>query len=479
MKVFGNPVPRNVEIKGKISQALMKKQYNFDPNESYDLCTQKNDTLHDSLGITDIVMGTLGDPIDANKGIVVGTIRMGFGHYRIGIAMASAARSKGLIPYWFDLLSFEGTTGEKIINQVEKLYSLGSRISQKSNMFNKYFWEPLNSESFKKLSQYVGDSFTTELLTGVYKNLPMDIPFIGTHSWTSQAAVKAGMTKVVTAICDNWPMALHYAEGAIHTVQSESSYLGYRIFREMTDSKDIPIPMPSSSIKLTGHYVDHELLVNLEDDCNQRIKRIEAKKERRLLFSVGGAGAQLDTLVDIIKKLKSQILEGKVTLFVNVGDHLAVWEGLQKKLPDMQDSFTTYFDDFPKVQALVDQALKEDIKGIHVFHSKNIYVAVYTTNLLMRCSDIMLTKPSELAYYPIPKLFIKRVGGHEAWGAIRGAEIGDSTIECYTDALLFPTLDLLIDEDDMLRRFIDNIIALKKLGIYDGAYKVIDIAMNA
>ena len=51
-----------------------------------------------------------------------------------------------------------------------------------------------------------------------------------------------------------------------------------------------------------------------------------------------------------------------------------------------------------------------DEYGIHVFLHENFYAAVYATNILMRVSDVMITKPSELSFYPVPKLFIQRVG---------------------------------------------------------------------
>ncbi len=51
--------------------------------------------------------------------------------------------------------------------------------------------------------------------------------------------------------------------------------------------------------------------------------------------------------------------------------------------------------------------------------------------------NVLVTKPSELAFYPVPKLFIKRVGGHEQWGAIHSAEIGDGTLECRDMLSLF------------------------------------------
>lgn len=77
---------------------------------------------------------------------------MGFGHYRISIAIASAANALGYKPYWLDLNSFKDTTGGKVINAQNDLYSLGSRISQKSKLFNRFVWEPVNYEGFKKIT---------------------------------------------------------------------------------------------------------------------------------------------------------------------------------------------------------------------------------------------------------------------------------------------------------------------------------------
>ena len=74
------------------------------------------------------------------KDVVISNIRMGFGHYRISMAMASAAKALGYNPLWFDLHSFKDTTCGKVIRHQNDLYSLGSRLSQKSKLFN-IFWE--------------------------------------------------------------------------------------------------------------------------------------------------------------------------------------------------------------------------------------------------------------------------------------------------------------------------------------------------
>ncbi|MDE6740659.1 MAG: hypothetical protein K2K07_16375, partial [Lachnospiraceae bacterium] len=113
----------------------------------------------------------------------------------------------------------------------------------------------------------------------------------------------------------------------------------------------------------------------------------------------------------------------------------------------------------------------------HAFWHMNIFEAVYCTNLLMRSCDVLVTKPSELAFYPVPKLFIKRVGGHEQWGAIHSAEIGDGTLECRDIPHTLQMISLFTEEKSLLADMCENIIKNKAAGIYDGAYKVVELAM--
>ena len=96
----------------------------------------------------------------------------------------------------------------------------------------------------------------------------------------------------------------------------------------------------------------------------------------------------------------------------------------------------------------------------------------------MRVVDVMITKPSELAFYPVPKIFNKRVGGHEAWGAIRGAEIGDGTIETASYSGLHRTLKLLIEDVDLPSLYCRQIMRNNRDGIYNGAYNAIKLAVD-
>ena len=211
--IFGNVIRDSDYRKAEKSKRKFMKKFGDDSGADYPAVLLDNPHIGDILGVRDIrLQDGLGDgEFDLEKGIVVGNIRMGFGHYRISMAIASAAHAMGYTPYWMDLNSYSQTTCTKVISAQNDLYSLGSRISQKSRLFNKLVWEPMNYEGFRKLSYNASDQKNAELMAPVFRNVPKEIPVVGTHVWPAQAAIHAGMKYVVNAMPDNWPMALHLA----------------------------------------------------------------------------------------------------------------------------------------------------------------------------------------------------------------------------------------------------------------------------
>ena len=474
-RIFGNEMSDRSYRKALRTKEKFARKYGDDGDRIYHLRTEPAPAIGGLLGVQNLVLSEETGVSFDEKSVVIGNIRMGFGHYRISMAMASAARALGCQPYWFDLHSFQQAACGKIIGEQNQLYSLGSRLSQQVPPFNKLVWEPLNSEGFRRLSYNCSDQKTAELMTGVYSDLPKDIPFIATHVWPSQAAIHAGLTHVVNAVPDNWPMALHLSEGAVHTVQTPSAYLGYRALRGMDSTRSLH-PMPKNAVVYTGHYVDHELVSNIEADCAKRIARMRSGAPKRWLMSVGGAGAQKEIFVTIIRRLIPAIKKEKAALFVNVGDHANVWQELLRAIPEMQPMLHRHFDDFDETVRFCEAAYDGAVTGIHAFCHKDIFAAVYSTNLLMRVSDVLITKPSELSFYPVPKLMIHRVGGHEAWGAIRSAELGDGTYECSTPSETAAMLVLLQKNGDIIEQMCGHIQAAKQAGIYDGAYRAVELA---
>merc|ERR1719223_509008 len=86
--------------------------------------------------------------------------------------------------------------------------------------------------------------------------------------------------------------------------------------------------------------------------------------------------------------------------------------------------------DMKGVQAFKKNALTgEPTKGVTLFSYDDYFTAVATTDILSNVADVLACKPSELAFYPIPKLMIRRVGDHEAYSALRASELGDGTLE--------------------------------------------------
>ncbi|MBE5961406.1 MAG: hypothetical protein E7256_08470 [Lachnospiraceae bacterium] len=477
--IFGNQMKKRViKQAGKKQQSYVRK-FGDDRNVVYHLAEQENTSIGPFFGVKNIVIEQNNAKTfspDCEKGVIVGNIRMGFGHYRISMAIASAANALGYVPYWMDLNSYSETTGGKVIRAQNDLYSLGSRISGKSRLFNHFIWEPMNYEGFRKLSYNAADQKNAELMTAVFKEVPKDMPYVATHVWPAQAAVHAGMKHVVNAIPDNWPMALHLAEGSLHTVQTHSSYLGYRVLNGM-DKKKVLKPMPKEAIQYAGHYVDHELVSNIEHDCMLRVKRQQEKKPMRFLLTIGGAGAQKEIFAAIIKELLPFIKKRQAALYVNVGDYKNVWEELKSEIKALEKA-TIHFDDWKETCQFAADAIQGEVTGIHVFYHADIFQAVYTTNLLMRSTDVLVTKPSELSFYPIPKLFIKRVGGHERWGAIHSSEIGDGTLECRDIPHTLQMLHLFLEDRYLLESMCDNILQNKQMGIYDGAYKAVKLAVS-
>ena len=486
-EIFGNQMTRADYEKAVASKNRYIRRFGDDADAFYPVSIQDNPCIGPLLGVQDVRLGeqrksvrdqmTQGTDFDRKKGVIVGNIRMGFGHYRISMAIASAANALGYTPYWMDLNSYPQTTCTKVISAQNDLYSMGSRISQKSKAFNKVVWEPMNYEGFRKLSYNASDQKNAELMAPVFSDVPKDIPVIATHVWPAQAALHAGMKYVVNAIPDNWPMALHLAEGSLHTVQTHSAYLGYRTLNGMR-GKEILHPMPADSLLYTGHYVDHELVDNIKKDCKRRMKRWKEKEPMRFLLTIGGAGAQKEIFAAIIRYLMPAIRKKEVALFVNVGDYRNVWDELVTEIRGLSKVSRTHFNDWSDTLSFCEKALDGRVIGVHAFWHEDIFEAVYATNLLMRCTDVLVTKPSELSFYPVPKLFIKRIGGHEKWGAIHSAELGDGTIECPDIPHVLQMIELFRSDPSLLKGMCDNIRRNQEIGVYNGAYRAVEAAFE-
>lgn len=489
-EAFGNRISGKAALFNKISVSFCKKFFGK-LSEPLDLVAIPKGQVYKDFNVWTLVRRddekAMIDPdtgkklkfeeINPKKSLVIGTIRMGFGHWRIAIAIASAAHKLGIKSYLLDLMSFSDSSIAKSIKFLESYYNGFSRLSQNWKWFNEHIWEKITSQSSLTLDSSLQQRQLSEFFIPAFAKIPKNIPMIAAHPWVGHAAVLNGTERVISLIPDNLPLAFWLVEGSIHTVQSPSAYMGYRTLINM--EKGIPIEkcIDKDKIIMAGHYIDYELTANIAKDCKARLARIANGEPRRLLLTMGGAGAQALKFADIAKYCQKYIQDKKASLLINMGDHEGRWQILKEHL-DKENIKYTMHTNWAKTQKFIAEMEESSVTGVHIFLHSDFYGAVYATNLLMRHCDVMITKPSELSFYPVPKLFIQRVGRHEAWGAIRGSEIGDGTKEVTTQDILHRVLSTIIEEDDILKMNIQHVIQNDKSKIYNGAIEVVKIAMN-
>ncbi|MDE6067698.1 MAG: hypothetical protein K2F89_01925, partial [Treponemataceae bacterium] len=270
--IFQNKVSRFAAARARLGSMACRKLFGVQ-REALDLVAVPKGEVYRNFHVLTLVrrseaesmLDENGAPIkareiDPNNSLVIGTIRMGFGHWRIAIALASAAHSMGVRAYLLDLMSFSGTPIEKSIKFLEGIYNSLSRFSQKSKIFNTLIWEPITSGMNAHLDSAIQNREVSKLFKAAFEKLPKEIPVVAAHPWVGWSAVLCGMKKVVSMIPDNLPLAFWLVEGSVHTVQSPSAYMGYRTLLHMEKGAPILNCLPQEEIAQTGHYVDYEIL---------------------------------------------------------------------------------------------------------------------------------------------------------------------------------------------------------------------------
>ena len=91
-QIFGNDIAPGAYKKAVRSKQKFIRKFGDDSTKIYPTSIQANPYIGPELGVSDIRVGEEGTAdFNTEKGIIVGNIRMGFGHYRISMAIASAA----------------------------------------------------------------------------------------------------------------------------------------------------------------------------------------------------------------------------------------------------------------------------------------------------------------------------------------------------------------------------------------------------
>ncbi|KAG7344580.1 hypothetical protein IV203_022588 [Nitzschia inconspicua] len=402
--------------------------------------------------------------------VVVATIRMGFGHHRLAYSACSWALENGHVTIFHDLLNIKSDESE-MITSIDALYSKFSRMATELGGPVEKLWGQAMKQGDADALRVA--SFTAAHLQPLLTAYPKDTPLITTHQLCALVASAAGFTNVVNLVVDNYPQWFLVVPKTLNSVQGPVNYQSF-----------LRMGVPAEELRLAGHWCPAQLVNNIEADCTRRIERAIASpmKPRRLLVPVGGAGAQKTFINSMIEAIQDWIKGGQLQLFLNAGDHKHMKTAFIEVLDKCQLDYEMVTDtqgvrDFQK--KLLNPKNEPD-KAITLFAFDEYFPAVATTDMLCRVADVLVCKPSELAFYCIPKLHIRRVGDHEADSARRAAEAGDGSLEAREVSEAMRYLELILQQPpDLLISWNEAIIENNKIGTYDGCKNVVAWAVEA
>ncbi len=447
--------------------------------------------------------------------------------------------SKDRTTYFHDLLNIDSPEAD-LIKSTDEVYSKMSRITSNIGGVVEKLWGKAMLSGDGDALRISG--LTAVHLRPLFKDLPLDTPIIATHCYVALAAVSAGFRNVINLVIDNHvSKALHliidlrcmmlyefwtYEVSSVlvhgqmhfffiyHALLTHFLYISYQkhlfnsIINVLQAQWFVVVPgclnlvqgpvnyqnflkmgVSQSNIQLAGHWIPRDLVTNIPSDCQRRIQRANAGfvqdgssyLPRRILIPVGGAGAQRKFIVQFVRSLKPLIESNRVQLFLNAGDHKHMKSAFQSVLSELGlDGSYDNVNTTEGVRAFRDNLLRgnEPSAQVTLFSFDDYFPAVATTDILSRVSDVLACKPSELAFYPVPKLMIRRVGDHEQYSALRAAELGDGTLEAREIEDCANYMNLFVSGPHLLEQMNNSIIKNNTEGVYDGCKNAVRIALE-
>ncbi len=185
-----------------------------------------------------------------------------------------------------------------------------------------------------------------------------------------------------------------------------------------------------------------------------------------IMFSVGGAGAQKEIGVKIVKSLASEIKGGKVKVILSAGIRKKVKEFYRGLTPVNSGIKLKCNEDLPRY---IDPALGFFKGGVEIVYEEDIEDYFQKFNLALRKTDILWTKPSELSFYSalgIPIIIAPTIGSQEEFNKRWLLKSGFGLLQedpAHTEQWLFDWLNQGYLAEAAMQGFIEG----EKLGTYN------------
>lgn len=443
----------------RIIREVLIRRYGIEPQKPIPM------TWKESSHLQNLRMLEQGTGRAAENGIIVGSVRMGYGHHRMAYSACSWAIANNVTPYLHDLLALDSPEA-RLIRETDDLYSFLSRLASEWGGPVEWLWGVITTNG--DVNSLVFSLLLAEVLTNTMKSLDSSMPVISSYPMNGQIASACGFKRVVQMVPDYYPQYYLLVPDALNLVQGPEAYDRYR-----------EMGIPAENLRVAGHWVSHDVAVNAEADAAKRIGRLDEGRPLRLLFAVGGAGAQKGFLLHWLEKSKHLIASGDVQFLINTGDHRNLCDALTKRLQQLGIDYGLVSDS----QALKNVCDSHRLDGpdlqhpVLIFNFQTHYEAFSATDHLIRISDVLATKPSELAFFPVPKLFVKRVGDHEAASAVHAEKLGEGTQEQRDPAQALAMLESMRKDRGILQRMNESILQNCRIGTYNGSKVAVEMAL--
>lgn len=400
-----------------------------------------------------------------NKKAWVVSINMGYGHQRTAYALRDLAMRKKII----NANDYTGIPkGDKLIwESSRKFYEFVSRFKKapiignfvfslfdKTQRINEFYPKKeeaacgINNRSTYALFKKNWGKHLIKKLSSKEKR-----PFISTFFTPAFMAEELKYTgNVYCVVCD---ADVSRSWAPLNPKRSKIKYFApnkrvvdrlrlYGVKKENIILTGYPLPMENIGNKKEILKEDvKNRIVNLDPLGNYRknYKGLVAEKLGELpdkadhpltiMFAVGGAGAQKEIGVEVLKQLRDSLVNKEIKIILVAGTKLKIKE---------------YFDN--EIKELNISEFVKDKKLVEVIYEESFEEYFDSFNKALRKTDILWTKPSELSFYTalgLPMIIAPTIGSQEefnrAWLLRSGFGVEQENISCVRDWLF----DLLKD----------------------------------
>lgn len=359
----------------------------------------------------------------ANKKAWIITVNMGYGHQRaayplrdIAYKRVIAANADKMVNLkerkrWIRMQSFYES-----ISRIGDIPLIGSHLWSWYDNFQRiaslYPYRDQSRPTFgvRYLHRMLKKGFGMSVIESAKKQ---DIPLVSTFFVPPLAASYAGVKRVFSIVTD---VDINRIWVAKNPKESVVTYLAPSYEARM---RLLQYGVPEDKVIVTGFPLPQENIDTIQIDLNYRLGRLDPMRvflQRYghsvvniigapiqtvepivITYAVGGAGAQKEVATHILKSLAQDIKDGVYRMNLIAGTRIEVKEFFEKIVKKLGLESTLGV-------------------GISIQYAPDIQVYFKEFNEIMRRTDILWTKPSELVFYAglgLPLIMSEPLGAHE------------------------------------------------------------------